>query len=286
MGDVKNISVSAKAVKVSEAFAGLPPIGTGVTWSEEATNEVQLLSVSGTPTGGAFTLAFKGEPTVALAYDAAASAVQAALTALPTIGAGNVTVTGDAGGPYTVTFSAGMAEAGQPLLRVNSGGLTGGTSPSAAVSRVTPGGGGWMSMPFITKGGIEIEPDIEVKKVEAFMHNSPVAQRYLKTGWKSVSMALLESDETALLLASSTATESGDGETTPITVSFGGNKEACQYALAVETDLGVWYFPCCEGQLGDKLVFENDNETAIAATYELFPDSKGDTGEFVRFLKA
>ena len=62
-------------------------------------NEVQTVTITGTPTGGTWTLEFEGEVTSDLAYNAAASAVQAALEALPTIGAGNVTVSGSAEAP-------------------------------------------------------------------------------------------------------------------------------------------------------------------------------------------
>jgi hypothetical protein len=67
------------------------------------TNEVQVVTVSNA-TGGTFTLTFESATTDAIAYNASAAAVQAALEALSTIGTGNVAVTGNAGGPWTVTF--------------------------------------------------------------------------------------------------------------------------------------------------------------------------------------
>lgn len=60
-------------------------------------------------TGGTFTLTYGGATTAAIAYDAAASAVQAALAALASVGTGNVAVTGDAGGPWSVTFVGTLA---------------------------------------------------------------------------------------------------------------------------------------------------------------------------------
>ena len=44
---------------------------------------VQTVTVNGTPTGGTFTLTWNGYTTTAIAYNAAASAVQTALQALP-----------------------------------------------------------------------------------------------------------------------------------------------------------------------------------------------------------
>ncbi|MCU1640914.1 MAG: hypothetical protein JWN03_1189 [Nocardia sp.] len=63
------------------------------------------VTIGGTPTGGTFPLTFNGQTATGIAYNAAASAVQTALEALSTIGTGNVTVTGSAGGPYTVAIN-------------------------------------------------------------------------------------------------------------------------------------------------------------------------------------
>lgn len=62
------------------------------------------VTIGGSPSGGTFTLTFAGQTTSGIAYNAAASAVQSALEALSTVGSGNATVTGSAGGPYTVVI--------------------------------------------------------------------------------------------------------------------------------------------------------------------------------------
>jgi YD repeat-containing protein len=62
-------------------------------------DSVQQVQLTGGPTGGTFTLSFGGQTTAAIAYNATAATVQAALQALSTIGAGNVLVAGGAGGP-------------------------------------------------------------------------------------------------------------------------------------------------------------------------------------------
>ena len=102
------------------------------------TSEVQTVTITGSPTGGNFKLAFKGSTTGNIAYNAAASAVQSALEALSTIGAGNVTVAGSAGGPYTVTFQAALL-GDVPQMTADASGLTGGTSPNVTVTTTTPG---------------------------------------------------------------------------------------------------------------------------------------------------
>lgn len=100
---------------------------------------VQTVTINGSPTGGTFTLTFRGQTTSAIAYDAANSAVDTALEALSTIGTGNVVVTGSAGGPYTVTFAGDLASQAVELLIASGSGLTGGSSPSVSVALTTPG---------------------------------------------------------------------------------------------------------------------------------------------------
>src|SRR3954466_14183377 len=73
-----------------------PPanIGEVIKLTGSPTNEVQTLAISGTPTAGTFRLAFKSVSTATLQYNSAASAVQAALEALSTVGTGNIVATG------------------------------------------------------------------------------------------------------------------------------------------------------------------------------------------------
>lgn len=104
------------------------------------TNEVQTVTITGTPTGGTFTLTYSGQTTSAIAYDAAASAVDSALEALSNIGAGEVTCAGGPlpGTPVTVTFSGTLGA--QPLAEMTAtSSLTGGSSPAVAVTTSTPG---------------------------------------------------------------------------------------------------------------------------------------------------
>lgn len=92
-------------------------------------DNLQTVTVTGSPTGGTFTLTYKGQTTAGIAYNAAASAVQSALTALSTVGAGNATVTG--AGPYTVAFVGTLAQ-DTTLLTASGAALT----PSGGVTVV------------------------------------------------------------------------------------------------------------------------------------------------------
>lgn len=105
-----------------------------------ATNEVQTLTVTGSPTGGTYKLYFRGYETSALAFDANAAAIQTALRALASITATGVTVTGT--GPFTLTFSgAPLSNEDIQLLILSDNSLTGGTSPSVTIVETTKGGG-------------------------------------------------------------------------------------------------------------------------------------------------
>lgn len=82
------------------------------------------VEVTGAPTGGTYTLSVNGTETAAIAYNANAAAVEAALDALPAID--DVTVTG------TTTKTVTFGERVTMTLGTNS--LTGGTTPSVTVA--------------------------------------------------------------------------------------------------------------------------------------------------------
>jgi hypothetical protein len=93
-------------------------------------NRVQVVTINGTPTGGTFTISYGGQTTSALAYNAASSTVQTALRLLTGLGA--ATVSGSAGGPFTITTNVVGGTSGP--VRVDQSQLTGGT---AAASQAT-----------------------------------------------------------------------------------------------------------------------------------------------------
>lgn len=108
------------------------------TYATDNASEVQTVTITGTPTDGTFTLTFRGRTTANIDHDAAAAAVESALEALPVIGEGNVTVSGSAGGPYTVTFGGDLANTPLPIMTAADA-LTGGTDPGVTVAVVTEG---------------------------------------------------------------------------------------------------------------------------------------------------
>ena len=103
--------------------------------------DVQTLSVSGTPTGGTFTLTFNNQTTAAIPFNATSAQVQAALTALSSIGPGNIVCTG---GPLpsasvTITFAGQLASGPQPLIAAGGNSLTSATTPQPTIVHTTSG---------------------------------------------------------------------------------------------------------------------------------------------------
>jgi hypothetical protein len=115
------------------------------------TSEVQTATIGGTPTGGTFTLTLAGQTTTAIAFNATAATVQAALAALSNVGTGNVTVTGSAGGPYTITFGGVLAAEDIPAL-THTDSLTGGSSPAVTIATSTAGGNAHYPNGYIPSG--------------------------------------------------------------------------------------------------------------------------------------
>lgn len=105
--------------------------GTGA-----ATAQQQTLTITGTPTGGTFTLTdpYWGT-TSAIAYNASAATVAAALNALPGSGGNAFAASGGAlpGTPVTITSQNGALGV-QHNLTFGNNALTGGTTPSGSVN--------------------------------------------------------------------------------------------------------------------------------------------------------
>lgn len=104
------------------------------------TNEIQTVTITGTPAGGTFTLTYSGQTTGSIAYNATAATVRTALEALSNIDVGDVAVAGGPGPgtPYVVTFGESLA-AEDVAQMTATGSFTGGTTPAVAVTTTTPG---------------------------------------------------------------------------------------------------------------------------------------------------
>jgi hypothetical protein len=119
------------------SIAGVPGAGT---------DEVQTLTIGGTPTGGTFKLAFESQITSAITWSATdvtlLANIQAALDALTSLGTnGCVAAAGTLSsgiGTITLTFGAARAKEAVALITVYLNSLTG-TNPTLAIVETTPG---------------------------------------------------------------------------------------------------------------------------------------------------
>ena len=129
---------------IEGAGLGAPLLNAGVPVA--GTDEVQTITIGGTPTGGTFKLAFDGFTTAAISWSSTNATlvanIDAALEALPNVGASNLTTaagTLTAGiGTITVTFVAGLGKKAVNTITVADNSMTG-TSPTIAVAETTPG---------------------------------------------------------------------------------------------------------------------------------------------------
>lgn len=104
------------------------------------TNEVQTLSMFGTPTGGTFTMTYAGSTTSALNYNATAAQVEAALVALSNIASGEMACTRGAlpANNILCEFKGDLGNTDVALM-TSSDSLTGGDSPGTLVQETIKG---------------------------------------------------------------------------------------------------------------------------------------------------
>lgn len=134
---------------------------------------VQTITITGTPTGGTFTVSSGGNTYVA-AYNVATAALQTAIRAWGGVYS-TVTVTGTAGSSYVITFpaiTANIAGAAAPVF-VDGSALTGGTAPKATVASSGQGGidstiravaGDWSQAAY----GVGMDISIQVSKEASY----------------------------------------------------------------------------------------------------------------------
>lgn len=145
-GDTDNIAIQGGTIIPQGTAMGL------VTGTGSPVNEVQTITITGTPTGGTFTLLFGSIIIGPIAFNATAAQVATAINAA--LGAAGypatsqpVTTGGGAlpGTPVTVTFQGDAAGMSQTLMTAL-GAFSGGATPAVAVTRSTAGmptGGYW-----------------------------------------------------------------------------------------------------------------------------------------------
>lgn len=152
-------------------FSGRDSVDSAVfdstTLSLGGVTEVQTLTVTGTPTGGTFTLSYKGQTTAPIAYNASAATIQTELRKLTRLGA--VTAAGGAlpGAAVTITFTGKLANQDTPLITANGAALTGGSAPTASVAQTTKGDSKYAGKLVLTSG-LPLMASTDGKKVIAW----------------------------------------------------------------------------------------------------------------------
>lgn len=143
--DIHSEEVQSQLKRVVITYASITPqilfgwiamkLGACAAPTGTPADEIQTITIDAT--GGTFTVSFTFEgktgTTGAIAYNASAATLQAALEALDSIGSGNVSVQ-KAGSVFTITFVGSLAKANVPALTTNPASLTGGAGTAAVVT--------------------------------------------------------------------------------------------------------------------------------------------------------
>jgi hypothetical protein len=109
----------------------------------EPVNAVQKIAFSDVPDAGEFTVTFDGETTAKVAHNVSAANLQVALLKLPSLDDGDLVVTGDAKGPYTLTFGGAYAGVNVPAVTTTDTAVKKGEAVvTSAVTTVTAGSPG------------------------------------------------------------------------------------------------------------------------------------------------
>lgn len=191
----------------AKGYIFVAPVGTAApspsvidTFDPAVTGcEVQTLTITGTPTGGTFTMTYAGQTTASIAYNATAATVQTALEALSNIGAGNVACAGGPlpGSAVTVTFTGELASK-DVVLMTTTDSLTGGTAPASSVATTTPAWA-WTNLGHTSREDLpEFGFDGGDSEVKGTWQNSAVKTVLTDVVVDSVVFQLHQFDETAL----------------------------------------------------------------------------------------
>ncbi|MHC4572552.1 MAG: flagellar filament capping protein FliD [Planctomycetota bacterium] len=109
--------------------------------STSAVSEVQTASLDASPTGGTFTLTYRGQTTDAIQWDAGAATIKAELEKLSTVNADDIMVSGSLDDGTTFTFASSLGDV--DLLMIDGSGLTG--PSTCSIAETTQGSDGYVS---------------------------------------------------------------------------------------------------------------------------------------------
>jgi phage tail protein X len=269
------------------SLAWAAPAGTAAPAGVAGTAGVQTVTITGTPTGGTFTLTWNGLTTAPIAYNATASAVAAAVNALP--GAASVTATG---GPLptgvVLTFPALISQA---ALTANGAALTGGTTPAVTVAQTTPGvqttnsvsvaiPNTFKDLGLTDQKGATFKTNVSSNPVKSF--GSLQTQRVIMTDQaKSVDFMLQEINPNAIAIYNGLPLGSVTADASGFFQVATGAPTSTQYALIFDAFDGanhVRYFaPYAQNTAPADEVLATGQILSHGLTLSLYPDANGNT---------
>lgn len=224
------------------------------------TSEVQKIAVDAT--GGTFTISFRGGTTAAIAFNATAAQVQAALELLAEVDHGDIVVTGGPGNagattPYLFTFGGQYAGTDVAAMTTAAGSLTGGAG-TAAVSTVTGGAGGAVN----EVQSLTVDASAGTYKL-AFGGYETVGLAFNATA-ATVQAALIALPSIGAAGVAVTGGVGASGGGTPYTITFGGNLAGANVAL-ITSDIGSPGLDSLTGGAGTAVITQTtQGQTAVA----------------------
>lgn len=288
--NVKNILAAIAAGGGAGSFAYFAPSGTASpAVAVSGTAGVQTVTITGTATGGTFTLAYNGSTTAPIAYNAAASAVAAALNAI-IVGA-DVTASG---GPLpagvAVTFPASLK---QNLITASGAALTG-TSPVVTVTSTTAGtqstpaafavpslGAGWSDAGWCDPKGLDLKSNISSTDIKGF-GSFQVLDTIVTEQKRTVDITFLETNPTSLAIYNSlplgSVTAGADGSMSLATGNPAATKYAGYFIVSNANGSGSsFYLPSMLVTNQGDLTASQGTVIQRAVTLTAYPDVSGNT---------
>jgi len=121
VGALSKLNIAPLVIAETSNLSGPLELETITTQTASAgVNEQQQIEFSTAPdAGGQFTLSFNGATTPPISVPASAGSVQAQLEALPTIGSGNIVVSGPTDGPWEIEFQNELRSRNQASIVVD-----------------------------------------------------------------------------------------------------------------------------------------------------------------------
>lgn len=270
------------SIRYADVGTALPALSSSpVVWPTSpgaAANAEQSVTVNGA-SSGTFTLTFGGATTGDIAFDALAAEVEEALEALSSIGEGNVNVTGDSGGPFTVEFIRDLGNQDVALMTADDTDTDG----TVAVAEETPGsagGGIWTPVPNIDpEKDVRLVPDSTVRSLYSPGSARPTQTHIIRAAVAEIQLVSTESAMEALEFIFPAFAKS-DANTLALSAV---SKETPYVALALEVPEGVFEFkkvaPNHETQL-DLLFNDITQPEFTLVTHE---DANREVGFFHKF---